>query len=336
VVGYAQGIPEKEAQAVKALLARDQADLSVELARKVTLRLPSAGKTLAPPGSAPGLRLEVSALTWGLYGGAGSHPVADFELTVAYRVLDLQGTSLLFRRFTVGGPRRPFEAWGAEEGRRLREALEATLEAAAEAVADSAFLIQDFYLSKATTPSTCGLRPRRPGQVFLAASPLHGATPKVEGLSPALQWEAFPRREDLDHDSGGLLARLSDVRYDLRIWTSVGGGPGELVYERLGLRLDPQVDPAAPGDDPRPSSAAFVEHHLDCVLAPATEYLWSVRARFRLDGEERASRWSMNQAPDVRAQPALRRWLPYSVPISRGLCVYDGIPPLRHHRFCTP
>ncbi|GLH67196.1 hypothetical protein [Geothrix edaphica] len=336
VVGYAQGIPEKEAQAVKALLARDPADLSAELARKVARRLPSAGKAPAPPGSTPGLRLEVSALSWGLYGGAGSYPVADFELTTSYRVLDPQGTALLFRTFTVGGPRRPFQEWSAEEGRRLREALEATLDAAAEAVADSAFLVQDFHLSMSTTPSTCGLRPRKPGQVSLAASPLHGATPKVESLSPTLQWEAFPRREDLDHDSGRLFARISEVRYDLRIWKSVGGGPGELVYERLGFRLDPQSDPATPGEDPQPPSAAFVEHRLDCVLAPATEYLWSVRARFRLDGEERASRWSMNQAPDSRTQPAFRRWLPYRLPPARGLCVYDGIPPLRHHRFCTP
>jgi hypothetical protein len=339
-VGYAQGIPEKEAQAVKALLTRNQADLSAELAGQVLRRLPQAGKAQASPGSAPDLRLEVSALSWGLYGGAGAHPMADFELTVFYRVLDPQGTCLLYRRFTVGGPRRPFQDWSAEEGERLREALTATVESAAEAVADSAFLIQDFYLSKTMTPSTCGLLPRRPGQVFLAGSPLHGATPKVEGLSPALQWEAFPRREDLDHDVGRLFERISEVRYDLRIWASVGGGPGQLAYERLGLKLEPQTDPAeasaTPGDDPRPPTVAFVAHRVDCVLAPGTEYLWSVRARFRLDGEERACRWSMNQAPDIRTQPAFRRWLPYSLPVSRGLCVYDGIPPLRHHRFRTP
>ena len=214
-VGYAQGIPEQEAQAVKALLTRNQADLSAELAGQVIRRLPQAGKAQASPGSAPDLRLEVSALSWGLYGGAGAHPMADFELTVFYRVLDPQGTCLLYRRFTVGGPRRPFQDWSAEEGERLREALTATVESAAEAVADSAFLIQDFYLSKTMTPSTCGLLPRRPGQVFLAGSPLHGATPKVEGLSPALQWEAFPRREDLDHDAGRLFERISAVRYDL-------------------------------------------------------------------------------------------------------------------------
>jgi hypothetical protein len=340
-VGYAEGIPEHEAQAVRALLTRHQADLSAELAGQVLRRLPQAGKAQATPGSAPDLRLEVSALSWGLYGGAGAHPTADFELTVFYRVLDPQGTSLLDRRFTVGGPRRPFQDWCSEDGKWLREALTATVESAAEAVADSAFIIQDFYLSKSTTPATCGLLPRRPGQVFLAGSPLQGAAPKVESLSPTLQWEAFPRREDLDHDAGRLFERISEVRYDLRIWTSVGGGPGQLVYERLGFRLEPRTDPvevsATPGDDPRPAAAAFVEHRVDCVLAPGTEYLWSVRARFRLDGEERACRWSMNQAPDIRAQPAFRRWLPFGAPVSaRGLCVYDGIPPMRHHRFCTP
>lgn len=340
-IGYAQGIPLKEAEAAKALLTRNQQDLSAGLTSRVIQRLPQAGKTQASPGSAPDLRLEISVLSWGLFGGEGSQPVADFELTATYRVQDPKGTTLLFRRFTVGGPRRPLAEWGVEEGKWLREAVEATLDVAAEAVTDSAFLIQDFYLSKGAPPPTCGLLPRRPGQVFLASTLLHGATPKVESLSPTLQWEAFPRRVDLDHDAGRLFQRITEIRYDLRIWKSIGGGPGELVYERLGSRLEPRADPAlapqAPGEDPRPPSTTFVEHRLECILAPATEYLWSVRARFRLDGQERASRWSMNQDQDARAQSTLTLWFPFGAPVSaRGLCLYDGIPPLRHHRFRTP
>ena len=333
-VGYAQGIPLKEGQAAQALLARNQRDLSAELARRVVQKLPGAGKVQAPPGSPPDLRLEVTALSWGLFGGAGSHPVADFELTVAYRVLDGKGTELLHRQFTVGGPRRPFPEWSEDEGRRLGEAVEGALEASAEAVADSAFLIQDFHLPKGLLPPTCGLLPRRPGRVPRSATPFVGATPQVEGPSPTLQWEAFPRREDVDHDAGRLLARISGIRYDLRVWASVGGGPGALVYERRGLPLEPRTDPAVAEGE---ASAPFVEYPLDLPLAPATEYLWSVRARFRLDGEERATRWSMNQDQDARTRPALHRWFPLAAPVSaRGLCLYDGIPPLRHHRFRTP
>jgi len=338
-VGYAHGIPTKDAETAKELLARNQTDLSAELARGVIQRLPGTGKALAAPGAAPDLRVEVSALSWGLYGGVGSHPVADFELTVFYRVLDPKGTALLARRFSVGGPRRALQEWGAEDGKRLREAVEATVESASEAIADSAFLIQDFYISKELGPATCGLLPRRPRPVSQMVLPFGGASPQVEGLRPVLQWEAFPRREDLEHDVGRLFARITEVRYDLRIWASVGGGPGPLVYERTGLRLEARLGPAgttppSEGELP-PVEKTFVEHDLEAALAPATEYLWSVRARFRLDGEERASRWSMNQTQDPRTRPATERW--FTPPMAtRGLCLYDGIPPLRHHRFRTP
>ncbi|WP_243319000.1 hypothetical protein [Geothrix paludis] len=340
-VGYAHGMPTKDAATAKAVLARNQTDLSAELAKGVVQRLPGTGKILAAPGAAPDLRVEVSVLSWGLYGGAGSHPVADFELTVLYRVLDQKGTVLLARQFSVGGPRRPLQEWGTEDGKRLQEAVGATLDSAAEAIADSAFLIQDFFIAKELGPATCGLLPRRPRPVLPPTLlPFGGASPQVESLRPVLQWEAFPRREDLEHDAGGLFGRITDVRYDLRIWASVGGGPGPLVYERTGLRLDARRDPvgATPpseGKPPQPVEKAFVEHGLDAALAPATEYLWSVRARFRLDGEERASRWSMNQTQDPRTRPATERW--FSPPMSaRGPCLHDGIPPLRYHRFRTP
>jgi hypothetical protein len=140
-----------------------------------------------------------------------------------------------------------------------------------------------------------------------------------------LVWEAFPRAADQAGDAGKLLERISDVRYDLRIWASVGGGPGALVYERLGLDLPVHKEEGSP----------TVEHRLDLPLSPGTEYLWSVRARFKLDGAERATRWSMNQDPDARALPASKRWFSPTRPV-REPCLNEGIPPLRHHRFRTP
>ncbi|WP_243303034.1 hypothetical protein [Geothrix oryzisoli] len=338
-VGYAHGIPRKEAEAAQALLARNQADLSAELAQRVARRLPGLGKVQASPGVAPDLRIDVSALSWGLYGGAGAQPVADFELTVGYGVLDGKGAMLLFRQFTVGGPRRPLQAWAAEDGRLLRQAVERAVDEAAEAVCDATFLIQDFHLSGDLPPLTCGLLPLRPGPMFLAAPPFRGALPKVEDCSPVLRWEAFPRQQDLDHDQGGVCRRIGEVCYDLRIWVSVGGGPGDLVYERTGLHLEPRADPAEaspPEGEPRRPARPAAEHRVEAVLAPATEYLWSVRARFTLDGVARATRWSMNQSPDVRAQTTAQRWFRMEPLPPRGPCLYDGIPPLRHHRFRTP
>jgi hypothetical protein len=154
----------------------------------------------------------------------------------------------------------------------------------------------------------------------------------VDSLQPTLQWEAFPRTEDRAEDAGKLTERLTDVRYDLRIWASVGGGRGELVYERLGLSLPVQPPEEAALAAPGP----FVEHRLEVPLLPGREYLWSVRARFHLEGAERAIRWSMSQDPDIRALPASKKWFgPRTMPL-REACLHDAIPPLRHHRFRTP
>jgi len=321
-IGFAQAIPEAEGRAMRAALDRNQADLSGELARRVTALLPlGVTREAAAPAD---LRLEVSILSWGLFGGAGAHPRADLRLTARYRVLKADGSTVLVRDFTLGGPLRPFAEWAAEDGGLLKEALDQVLARVSEAITEGAFLLHDFHVS-GLTPMTCGLSPRSPGPVFMAALPIHGATPMVDSLCPLLVWEAFPRGADQEGDSGKLLDRLSEVRYDLRIWTSVGGGPGPLVYERLGLDLPVHAE----------GGSSTVEHRLDLPLSPGREYLWSVRARFKLDGQERATRWSMNQDPDARAQPASKRWFGPTLP-HREPCLNEGIPPLRHHRFRTP
>ena len=39
-------------------------------------------------------------------------------------------------------------------------------------------------------------------------------------------------------------------------------------------------------------------HEVESSLAPATVYLWAVRARFTLDGQPRATQWSVLNATD--------------------------------------
>jgi len=72
----------------------------------------------------------------------------------------------------------------------------------------------------------------------------HGYERYVDSLQPTLQWEAFPRQGDFKQDKTGLSPSISNVTYELRIWTHVGTisfinkrfqfvGP---VYSRTGLR----------------------------------------------------------------------------------------------------
>jgi hypothetical protein len=74
------------------------------------------------------------------------------------------------------------------------------------------------------------------------------------------------------------MARVRNVRYELVIAREHQLAPAEIVYRREAL--------------PRP------EHTLETPLAPGTNYFWTVRARFELDGRERVTPWgSTHLAP---------------------------------------
>lgn len=137
---------------------------------------------------------------------------------------------------------------------------------------------------------------------------------KVDSLQPTLRWQPFPGEHQ--RFPGGQVtpfveldpASVRDVSYDLRIWTVRKRTPGDLAYEVDGLK--------------EPS------HKLERPLKPDTEYYWSVRAQFNLDGQRRVSEWSLSQIP---CPPF------YGLECARGVARKSGrIPPLNHYRFKTP
>lgn len=115
-------------------------------------------------------------------------------------------------------------------------------------------------------PEISGLRPTTPKPVSFC--------PKVQTLEPILQWETFPQPRHL--------ARLectpdqiSNVSYDLRLWEiSVAGieqGP-PLTVSQVGL-----------------TKPEFPVHP---ALRYDTTYCWTIRARFKLDGDSRMTQWT--------------------------------------------
>jgi hypothetical protein len=323
VAGFVNSVPEKLVKDLEALLAENKADLSAELLPQVRERLLMAGKGLVEPGAVADLQLAVSIPTWGLYCGTGGDPMTTYSALVNYRLSEPGGQVIQDETFEVGGAIRPLTEWRAGAGEHLQKAMLDAVQSAAEAVTDAVLLIQDFQSGGIPVP--CGLTPLKPGPMLWPGDSRFRPVPSVDGLLPTFRWEAFPRGMDRRLDGGPSVDPFTDVRYDLRIWTSLGGGPGERVYERLNLVLEshsrsPAVPGDAPGGLPAASANSFVEHRLEVPLAPNSEYLWSVRAHFRLDGEARATRWSALDPP----------------PKSRGTCRYDGIPLLRFHRFKTP
>jgi hypothetical protein len=127
--------------------------------------------------------------------------------------------------------------------------------------------------------------------------------PVVESLRPTLRWEPLPRPRDETPANRGVIARLSDVTYDLKVWEASHGYPERLVYDRGGLR--------AP------------EHRLEQDLDPDSRYFWTFRARYRLDGEPRATRWAFSLAPVSPPMPP------------GGSCDVNVIPHPNYYRFAT-
>ena len=145
-----------------------------------------------------------------------------------------------------------------------------------------------------------GLRP-------LAPEP-YSHPPKLQSLQPELRWESFPRPTDLKADRSGWVSRVRHVTYDLRIWRGSRDPygyqevyPAELVYARTAL--------------------ATPEHLVEMPLAPDTQYLWSVRARFELDGQPRVTPWGVLLMPGHSVVDD-----PRSV----------SVPPRGYYRFVTP
>lgn len=115
-----------------------------------------------------------------------------------------------------------------------------------------------------------GLHPNYP-PLEKKAFATHCEFVEVDSIQPTFQWQPFPRPAD------GFAGRIQDVTYELRIWTTTQGPSGKLRYSRDGLK---------------PPS-----HKLDDPLEPSIKYLWSVRARFMIDGDIRVTEWGMAGLP---------------------------------------
>jgi len=96
---------------------------------------------------------------------------------------------------------------------------------------------------------------------------------ELETRQPMFRWEALPRSFDLV--IGDAPGQAQDVRYDLRIFYARGrqlADATRVAYERYGL-----VEPS---------------HVLEEPLPPCDEFRWTVRARFSVDGDSRATEWT--------------------------------------------
>jgi hypothetical protein len=139
-----------------------------------------------------------------------------------------------------------------------------------------------------------GFQPTRPALSYRDRFPV------VESVKPTLAWSPFPGTDyDLTPGSSWKPTTFvseevgaTNVRYDLIIWKPVNPHYDDFsrastftgrawravdaltaVYERSGLTIP--------------------THTVESELEPGTEYAWSVRARFDVNGQVRISEWSL-------------------------------------------
>lgn len=121
--------------------------------------------------------------------------------------------------------------------------------------------------------------------------------PRLDTAQPTFRWEIFPRTGDTNI----VLAQVTNVSYDLRIWRNEGGFPARLEYAR-----DSLTEPV---------------HRIEQPLSRGQDYFWTVRARFLLNSQTRVTEWSRVESP-----------LPLGIPAPTGSMIY---PDARYYRFST-
>lgn len=186
------------------------------------------------------------------------------------RVAD--GAVLFTKSFKYTSANHELTMWTTDNGRLLGEELDLGYRELAERIHDEVFLITAIALPfrGGMYEPQCWLQPLYPKSYA-----------QVTTLQPTLHWTAFPRdidRQELDPE---LLHKITDVTYDLRIWDQEAELQNKsfteqwrnrVIYERAGL-IEPQ-------------------HLIETPLAASKTYYWSVRARFKMDGQPMALRWS--------------------------------------------
>lgn len=100
---------------------------------------------------------------------------------------------------------------------------------------------------------------------------------EIDSFQPTFKWESFPRSQDIKEDNQYIFYMIKDVTYDLKIWNSTNEFPDSLIYSRQGL--------------PEPF------HKIEQLLEPCTKYFWTIRARFKINGETRVTEWGISERP---------------------------------------
>lgn len=258
--------PPELRQAVPGIQAELSGRVAALALRETSLRLVEAVKSGAVGSreEPPDAVLELGITRIAMPASSGHLRLEVAARATLKRVAD--GQFLAAADYRAESAAWPESRWLAADGELVLLVLERALDALAEEVVQS-LLVYDPGSER--DPAT--------------ARPLRKISPTAQGVfvpegsfTPTLRWVPFPRAADLEADRSRGLAGASGVTYDLRVYRALstpdGWIPGELVYARTDL----------------PDAS----HRIEDALAPCSRYFWTQQARFEVDSQKRASRWS--------------------------------------------
>lgn len=153
-------------------------------------------------------------------------------------------------------------------------------------------LLISVFLLSACTAQTFGLKPLYPEMICrkdISVGDYTVGDCVVDSLQPVFRWEPFsPEKRGIGPAQA---KKISNITYDLNIWSSVNETPAEVIYFRRGLSVN--------------------QHKMEQPLKPCSKYFWSIRVRFLVEGKERVSEWGRSKRPNGKSATdveRLRRW----------------------------
>jgi hypothetical protein len=220
-----------------------------------------------------------------------------FYLVADIRVIRTRdGARLYQREFIYQSDVYPAPLWSENQAALFQAELQRSYQSLAESVVEQIYLLTALPLESRAKPESvtgtqfpgsrdaCGLAWVSPPRDFYFSlklgemkHPNMNRFPRLTTQQPRLAWEAFPRESDRTAANAALLANISHVRYDLRVWQVEAKAPPKLIYERRDL------------------TTPF--HILEQPLASGKQYFWSARARFDLNGQLRGTKWGYFRTP---------------------------------------
>ena len=232
------------------------------------------------------LEASVEDLRLESIGGRGGDP--SVVMTARVRIVRTADASVAYdEAIRFYGGRRKLADWVADEARPLQADIERAYAELGRAIVERAFFVYPFpgHAQGAEQLKPYGLAARSYAgggwRMFLPGT----QWPKVDSLTPLLAWEPFPRASDRAAKPADM-ARVANVGYDLVIAREQNLAAARVVYRREGL--------------------ATPEHRVEAPLEPGRRYLWTVRARFELDGRAYLTDWARTgPSSEVLVAPSL-------------------------------